>query len=170
MDTETKRERKSTVFFVAPTITAKKDIVVAEGSGVKLGENELFCSELNKFKGDDEVVKALHSLMYNSSGRKAEAKKNLRNFSGFDKETNKEEKVAKLIEKKKQWTVSLTKSALGLFGLEKSGDREKLIDRLVTYLLEPTITLTKGVSITPSKKRKSVSGSKKSTPTKAKKV
>eukprot|EP01034_Spumella_vulgaris_P029060 gene29060-36046_t len=59
---------------------------------------------------------------------------------------------------------------LSLSDVKKSGDREKLIERLVTYLLEPTITLTKGVSITPSKKRKSVSGSKKSTPTKAKKV
>ena len=41
-----------------------------------------------------------------------------------------------MTENKKKWTVVL-KEALALFGLEKSGSREDLIDRLLTYLFHP---------------------------------
>lgn len=64
----------------------------------------------------------------------------LRAFRGFPSEIDIAEKTAKLIEKKKVWTVSLLKSALDLFGLEKSGDRDALCTRLVKFLANPENT------------------------------
>ena len=88
-------------------------------------------------RGDDEVVTGLHSLIYGAKGKKLETKKNLRQFSGFAADVNTEEKTAKMIENKKKWTVSVLKSCMDLFGMEKSGTREELIARLVSFLAKP---------------------------------
>ena len=134
------RNRKQTTFFeVAANVEAKK-VEVVEGNGIKLSENPHFCKELEKIKADSDVCKALHSIMYNSVGRKAEIKKNLRSFSGFSSEASADERKAKTSEKKKQWTVSVLKSSLGMLGLERSGDRDVLINRLVAYLAAPHFT------------------------------
>ena len=145
-----KRSRKATTFFKAPEVT-KKELPAAAGTGIQLGDNPHFCKDLDSIKSDNEVCKALHSVMYNSVGKKADMKKNLRAFSGFAPE-QKDEKKAKVLEKKKIWTVSTLKTALGMFGLEKSGDREALVARMIDYLAEPRFT--KDASTT-SKKRKS---------------
>eukprot|EP01032_Pedospumella_encystans_P027399 gene27399-30968_t len=147
-----KRSRKATTFFKAPEVT-KKELPAAAGTGIQLGDNPHFCKDLDSIKSDNEVCKALHSVMYNSVGKKADMKKSLRAFSGFAPE-QKDEKKAKVLEKKKIWTVSTLKTALGMFGLEKSGDREALVARMIDYLAEPRFT--KDASTT-SKKRKSTS-------------
>ena len=90
----------------------------------------------------------------NKKGRKVETKKNIRQFSGFPSGTKKEEKVSKIEEKKKAWTIPNLKLFLGMLGLEKGGDRSTLINRLVDYLFEPTIT--KAVKVSGKKRVKSV--------------
>jgi hypothetical protein len=155
--TTSKRERKPTTVFNFKAEEPKK-IAVQEGKGVKLGEYSYFTAAIDKLKGDDDLLKALHSLLFNSPGKKVSLKKNLKTFSGFSEDVSKEDKIAKVTEKKKTWTVALLKSALDLFGLEKSGDREAIIDRLVTYLFEPSILKEgekkkKGAAKTPKKRK-----------------
>jgi hypothetical protein len=41
---------------------------------------------------------------------------------------------------KKKWTVPILKDCLALFGLEKSGTRDELIERLCDYLMKPVET------------------------------
>lgn len=165
-ETMEKRSRKQTAFFEVKGATTKK-AVVEEGAGIKLADNPYFCQELEKVKGDSDVCKALHLLLFGTAGKKTEIKKNLRSFSGFPSEVSKEDKKLKMLEKKKTWTVALTKEALGLFGLEKGGEKEALVGRLVDFLAEPKHT--KAASAPGSgKKRKSVgkAGSKKTKRTK----
>lgn len=156
-----KRSRKQTSFFEVKEVHIKKAAVV-EGAGIKLADNPHFCQELERVKGDSDVCKALHSLLFGVVGKKLEIKKNLRAFSGLPAGASKEEKKAKILDRKKVWTMSLIKEALGLFGLEKAGDKEVVVTRLVDYIAEPTYT--KSASAPGSgKKRKSVGkGGKKS--------
>ena len=44
---------------------------------------------------------------------------------------------SKMLENKKKWTVSLLKECLGIFGCDKSGSRDELIQRLVNYIAVP---------------------------------
>jgi HMG (high mobility group) box len=102
-----------------------------------LAEYPYFVKQLDKHKGDDDVVKDLHQLMYGIPGKKLETKKNIRQFSGFPAGVNKDEKISKMTENKKKWTVGILKTCMELFGLEKSGTREELIVKLIDYLMKP---------------------------------
>ena len=134
-----KRERKQTEVFKVVEAPAAKKVgeTLVPGSGIVLGDYPYFCKGLDKLRGDDEVVTDLHSLIDGNKGKKLETKKNLRLFSGFAADVNIEEKTAKMIENKKKWTVSVLKSSMELFGMEKSGTREELIARLVSFLAKP---------------------------------
>ena len=69
-DSEGKRERKKTAFFeVSEKVPAKKEISITEGSGIKLGDNEFFVKQLGKLKGDDELLKYIHSLLFGTVGK-----------------------------------------------------------------------------------------------------
>ena len=50
---------------------------------MKLSDYPFFLKGLDKIKGDDDIVKCLHMLMFSTLGKKLEAKKNIRLFSGF---------------------------------------------------------------------------------------
>jgi hypothetical protein len=152
-----KRVRKPTTFYQAPPVVSVKEVAITAGDGIVMSDNAYFCKELGKFKSDDDVCKGLHQLLFGTFGKKTEIKKNLRSFSGFS-EDQLNDKKSKVLEKKKFWTVSLLKSALGIIGLEKGGDREELVSRLITYLQKPTHT-KKVTDENPSNgKRKSTSG------------
>lgn len=155
-----KRSRKATTFFKTPEVT-KKELPAAVGTGIQLGDNPHFCKDLDSIKSDNEVCKALHSVMYNAVGKKTDMKKNLRAFSGFAP-GQKEEKKTKVLEKKKIWTVSTLKTALGMFGLEKSGDREALVGRMIDYLAEPRFTKEASSGGKKRKATASKKGAKKS--------
>jgi protein DEK len=157
-----KRSRKQTTFFqaAAPASNAKAT-VVEDGLGIKLAENPHFCHDLERVKADSEECKALHSLFYNTVGKKTEIKRNLRAFSGFPSTDVRDEKKLKLLDKKKVWTTSLLKSALGMLGLEKGGDREVLVNRLVDYLGAPKFTKKASDKSKKRKAKSSTRGSKK---------
>mmetsp|Transcript_24984 Transcript_24984/g.50144 ORF Transcript_24984/g.50144 Transcript_24984/m.50144 type:complete len:289 (+) Transcript_24984:102-968(+) len=154
-----RRNRKQTAFFEVATKTESKPVVLAEGTGIKLADNEYFCNELGKMKADSDLCKALHQLLFNTAGKKTEIKKNLRSFSGFPSQEVRDDKKLKVLDKKKVWTTTALKGALGMIGLEKGGDREVLVNRLIDYLAEPSSTKKPRDS---SKKRKASSkGAKK---------
>ena len=136
------------------------------GTGIKLSEYPFFLKGLEKVKGDDDIVKALHMLMFSSIGRKFDAKKNIRLFSGFADDSAKGEKKSKVTENKKKWTVQLLKDAMSLFGLEKGGSRHELVDRLIDYLMLPSV-LKHDVSSAGSKKKTTSSSKTKGTKRKA---
>lgn len=165
----TKRVRKQTEFLTVEK--EEKKAVVAEGSGIALGDYEYFIEQLENFTGADDVLKNLHSLLFHTPGKKAEVKKHLRQFNGFPSDTDLKDVTQKVVEKKKNWTVAVVKDALGLFGLEKSGDREHLIQRLVEYLAKPEALKSGGSekkksSSSNGKKRKTASTKKDKAPKK----
>lgn len=154
-----KRERKQTNFFTTKSIspTPKKDISFTEGLGTALVENEKFCKGLDKLKWDDELVKNLHILLYGVRGKgkqyaplqlinslkrlgkKADTKKNIRKFSGFPADTQKDDLIAKISAKKSIWTLSSLKALADMFNLEKGGSKDNLIERVVTFLMCPSL-------------------------------
>jgi hypothetical protein len=134
--TSGKRERKQTSFFAVEPKPAKKELAVGKGTGMTLAEYDYFCEEFLKVKADSDLVKALHGLLYGTPGKKTEAKKNIRGFSGFPEDVNIEEKIEKTLEKR-SWTTDLFRSILKLFKLERSGDRKQLCERLIEYLKAP---------------------------------
>lgn len=164
-ETPAKRERKQTTFFSTEEKAAKKAVDTHQGDGLTLSDYPYFVESLNKLRGDDDIVKGLHSLLFNNPGKKLETKKNLRAFNGFPADVNLTEKIEKIQEKKKLWTVTNLKTALGLFALEKGGDREALIKRLVEYLAKPS-AVSKAAGPSSSKKRKGKKSKKSSQPKK----
>lgn len=54
--------------------------------------------------------------------------------------------IAKVMEKKKFWTVANLKKALVLFGLERSGERDALVRRMVEYIAAPCLPPLKSSS------------------------
>ncbi len=133
----TKRERKQVQNFKPEEAAPKKEIQFVQGSGITLADYPFFVKGLEKLKGDDDLVKLLHVVLFNAIGARLDTKKHIRHFSGFSAGFNKEEKITKLTENKKKWTVAQLKSAATLFGFERSGTRDDLILRLVDYLASP---------------------------------
>jgi len=165
--TRSKRERKQTTFFQVPNETktkTKRGLVASTDGSFKLGDYQFFAQSLAKVKSQDEILKNLHSILFSSPGKKTEIKKNIKLFSGFAADESAADKLSKVIEKKKVWTVAALKEALELFGLEKGGDREALAKRLIDYLSAPSVIIevdgkgkkrkAKGSSTEPAKKKK----------------
>jgi hypothetical protein len=163
--TETgKRVKRQTEFFKTETKPKQQERKTSSGDGTSLGDYPFFVEQVAKLKGDDEVLKGLHTIIYNTPGKKLEVKKHLKVFNGFHKDANLESLTEKVVEKKKQWTVANLKTALGLFGLEKGGEREVLCKRLVEYLATPEILKNAGASSGGrGKKRKSTATKKDKT-------
>jgi hypothetical protein len=158
-----KRERKPVVVYnpvIPGPVRSSGADNIASGSGVTLGDYDYFVASLEKKKGDDEVVKALHNLLFNSVGKKLETKKHLRQFSGFPEDAKIEEKRGKVLQAKTKWTVALLKDALGMFGLEKGGTREELAGRLVDYLAKPE-AIKSGKPVSGAKRKRSSTKGKK---------
>jgi len=93
-------------------------------------------------------------LMYKTPGTKLNRKKTIRAFNGFPAGTDLNG-VTDRISGNRKWTVTVLKDAATLFGLEKGGDRETLIGRLVKYLNKPVTLKEVGSTAGASSKKKS---------------
>lgn len=162
VECRSKRERKQTaVFVVENTAKDTKDLSVPAGLGCNLGSIPAFEEAVTKFRGDDDVLKALHSVCFSVPGTKLNRKKNLRQFCGFAPDFDKIAIEHKISENKKKWTVGFLKEVCGLLSLERSGSREDLCKRVVEYLACPSErTAVKGVKKVKGIKRKRSSKSK----------
>lgn len=140
------RERKQIEVFnaSAPDREDKKQYIIGKGQGIRLGDYKYFCDCLDLNRGDSDIIKSLHMLIYGTPGKKQDSKKNLRNFNGYPDLNNKENRLKKLIENKKKWVLSLLKEALNLFGLPVTGTREELAVKLNDYLHNPEIIKKEG--------------------------
>ena len=138
-----KRVSKKPVEAYEATNTQAKEstkLVVAEGSGVKLGGLPHFNAMLPKLPADHDMIKAFHRLLYGSLGTSHNRKANLKKFSGF---ADAGDEGSMTIRKKKMqdstvWTLPCLKELLQLLGLEKSGTKEIICDRIISFLASPS--------------------------------
>lgn len=150
-----KRKRKEVERFTATTApleAGQKELVIPEGSGLPLGEsdyskytltsivhsNTLFVvvQHLNSYKGTDNLVRSMHRMLFPSCPvNKNSVKANLRQFKGFPKEdesfsANVKEKLEKLVNND-------LKELCLMLGIERSGDKSSLVDRIHDFLQCP---------------------------------
>ncbi|KAI8501482.1 hypothetical protein Bbelb_207530 [Branchiostoma belcheri] len=145
---EGKRQRKKTERLEVEVITTpKEEFRIPEGKGTKLGEIERVEWQLQRNKSED--LKPLHRILFNKGGAATVIKRHIRQFSGFDFE-----KDSKEYEKKKEQILRYTVAALKYFcdtlDIEKKGNRDELVEKLMEFLMEP---VSSGKAI-PQPKRK----------------
>ncbi|XP_037130879.1 protein DEK-like isoform X1 [Syngnathus acus] len=110
---------------------------VCAGSGDKLGNIPRTNFQIGKLKSED--LKPLHTILFERPGKMASIKKNLRLFSGFpfpagsDQYLKKRDKLVK----NAHFTKAKLKLVCGILDLEKKGTQVELVDRILTFLLEP---------------------------------
>lgn len=145
------RERKQVERIAVEPITKEKAATeIPEGSGICLSDYPFFVTCFEKLRTDDDVCKQLHQVMFGAPGTKNDRKKNIRKFSGFASGTDISDKVSKVVDRK-GFNNTLLKDTLGLLGLEKSGTRQAMAQRLVEFLESPQI-LKREALATPAKK------------------
>ncbi|KAI3659516.1 hypothetical protein MP638_003336 [Amoeboaphelidium occidentale] len=137
------RKRKQTERFdidsFAQSSTVSKELVVPEGKGTKLGSIEYINDQLTKRKGMDDTLRSLHRIVYHGAPvNKTKVKANLRLFNGFQESQLKDAAFLEGIKEKfGKWLMAGLKEVCEIFGLEKSGDKDKVIDRIVGFLTAP---------------------------------
>ncbi|CAH1253542.1 DEK [Branchiostoma lanceolatum] len=146
---EGKRQRKKTERLeVEVTTTPKEEFKIPEGKGTKLGEIERVEWQLQRNKSED--LKPLHRILFNKGGSATVVKRHIRQFSGFDFE-----KDSKEYEKKKEQILRYTVAALKYFcdtlDIEKKGNRDELVEKLMEFLMEP---VSSGKAIPQPKKKR----------------
>jgi len=148
-----KRERKKVERFVQEP---KKEEVEVEGTGMALKEIPYIQNMIMKTGPED--LKFLHRLAYGRPGTANEIRKNLYKFKGFafTKDDKAYERKKTSMEK---IVLGELKKILGVLGLEKSGVKSAIVERLIAFLLEP---FDAGKEL-PSKRRRSSQGKKRGT-------
>jgi protein DEK len=137
-----------------PTQTGsdKGKLEIRSGNGIKLGDSPAVEEALKKTKPDEDVAKNLHMLLFKQAGTKTKRKANIRQFSGFpDGDAEKNDAVERMNGNNKKYSVAALKDMCHVLGLQASGNREELIQRVADYLVSPT-------SLAAGTKRKSSSG------------
>lgn len=126
-----KRDRKKVERFVQET---KKEEVKTTGSGIPLGEIPFIEAMIMKMPVDD--LKVLHRVAYSRPGSGSEVKKNLRKFNGFPftKEDKKHQSKLSTVER---LFMSEIKKMLMILGLERSGNKSEVVERLMEFMLKP---------------------------------
>jgi len=162
---EVRDRRKVERLVVTSAPKASKDVEL-KGTGTPLGEIATIAKGISSLKGDDEVTKHLHQILFKKPGTENNRKKNIRLFNGFD-ESEVAAKKAKFNEK---WKIETLKKLCEVLGLEKSGTKTELVDRVVEFLTSPSGDAVKEApepkkksASSGSKKRKSAGGGEKST-------
>ncbi|XP_038057605.1 protein DEK-like [Patiria miniata] len=131
-----KRERKKTERL---TFDTKKEAVdtkfeVEEGRGTRLGDIpnvEYYISRTNS-----ENFRAIYRFLLGRTGKAHEIKKNIRKFSGFNFDKDSPEytkKEATLV----RYTMEGLKEVCMWLDLDKSGNKEKILERIMDFCLKP---------------------------------
>merc|ERR1712025_250843 len=145
-----KRERKKTEridvnFEVTPK---EKGIDIPEGRGEKLGDMPRVDYFLNKKLSTD--LRKLHGILFGKAGNVHNIKSNIRKFCGFAFDATSPEYDKKLASLNKM-SMALIKENCEILDVERSGQKGQVIDRLMTFLLNPEAS---GKAL-PGPKRKS---------------
>jgi len=160
-----KRDRKSTdrlalEKYSAPK-TPKEELDFTKGTGKKFGEIAFIKHMLEKTNAEE--LKTMHRILFLKVAKVTMVKKNIRTFCGypFDKDSSHYKRADGLLDK---IVMPHLRFILGIMGLEKSGDKLAIKERLLEYLMNPTDMekpipgkKSKAEKKKPSKKKKSKS-------------
>ncbi|XP_065669563.1 protein DEK isoform X2 [Hydra vulgaris] len=160
-----KRDRKSVERLSLNNADLKKapenDLDYSKGKGMKLGDIQYVKYMIDKTRPED--LKTLHKLLYFKPGKNTTLKKEIRTFCGYPFEESSElsTRISSMMERV---SIPELKFISGVLSLEKGGDKGKLKEKLLEFLMKPVDT---GKTIPGTKKTKS---KKKSTDLKDTKV
>ena len=124
-----KRERKTVkAFNPEEYVEEKKEVVIPDGSGVKLEDIPNVVENFKAVTWSDPHLKMLYSLVFGGRGKKKEFKKHLLEFSGlvYAEGTDKEEEREKMKDKMYKLTMPELKAVMDLVDVNRSGDSFKL--------------------------------------------
>ncbi|XP_047103861.1 protein DEK-like [Schistocerca piceifrons] len=110
-------------------------IKIPKGKGTPVSEISRTDAFIKKFKAD--AVTQLHRVLFNRAGKVTLVRNNIREFCGFDFDERSHQ-----YEKKKhilsRMEVSVLKTIWCILDFEKKGKCDELVERISTFLLEPT--------------------------------
>jgi len=155
------RARKKVERLEVSFSTPKEKQEFPEGKGKKLGECPRIEAQIQKMKVVD--LKPLHKVLFNRIGSANEIKKNLRKFCGFPFDKDSVEYTRKKASTEKM-TAPVLKQICLILDIERSGSKEEIVNRILTFLLNPEDSGKK----VPSAKKRASKDKKKSTSKKAK--
>ncbi|XP_076268882.1 protein Dek isoform X2 [Rhynchophorus ferrugineus] len=137
LETSGKRERKNVQRFEEDFKSSEREpgkVEVEEGSGTPLGEIPRVEASIVRFKNED--LKILHKILFKTEGKANLLKKNIKKFNGFTFKKDSED-YKKKIETCKRLEVKSLKSICEMLDLEKKGNKDDVVERIVDFLLEP---------------------------------
>jgi len=146
-----KRERKKIERLSFAGGETKERFEMPEGRGTKFGMIPFIANAISKEKSG--LLKPLHNLLFNTAGRVGHIKKNLREFRGFAfADSADDEEYNKRAQRLLKMTLPELKPICAVLGLERSGSKEELVKRMMTFLIDPQDS---GKSVPKPKKRRS---------------
>lgn len=104
------------------------------GSGTPLGDIPRVDASISRFKNDD--LKLLHRLLFDTVGKTALLKKNIKKFNGFSFKKNSTEYDAK-VTSADELEVKQLKVICEMLDLPKTGTKDDIIARILEFLIEP---------------------------------
>ena len=150
-----KRERKATVEVYSIASPTKKEFVIPEGAGTKVGDIPNVEFALGKFRSDDEFLKTVHRIMFGTPGKATIIKKNIRAFSGLPEGDEKAKSRAEDI-LKRAFATTLN-ALLDLFDLPRGsgedGKKEAKEKRIFDWLIKPAPSGNKNLKEAADAKR-----------------
>ena len=90
-------------------------------------------AQLNKLKAADKTILLVHRLIFGRPGEANKRKADLRQFNGLPPSTDQ----AALDKKLSAQTLPSLRSLLVLFNLERSGEKQAVVERVRAFLLNP---------------------------------
>eukprot|EP00730_Choanoeca_flexa_P003446 TRINITY_DN11416_c0_g1_i3.p1 TRINITY_DN11416_c0_g1~~TRINITY_DN11416_c0_g1_i3.p1 ORF type:complete len:419 (+),score=139.85 TRINITY_DN11416_c0_g1_i3:26-1258(+) len=150
-----KRERKQAAPELTYEVKQAQSLATNAGQGQTLRDSVRIMDALEPFGSKDPVIKLMHRLFYESEGKQARRKTNLRDFSGYPAVTDAlKEKKLRMLSKA---TTAQLKAMCKTLQQPTAGTKEEICQRLVDFACKPSFDATK-----KSLKKKSKPASKAS--------
>jgi len=156
-----KRDRKSTDRLALEKYTQPKtpkdELDFSTGKGVKFGDIAYIKHQLDK--NNAEELKTLHRILFLKVAKGTMVKKNIRTFCGypFEKDSKLYTRVDCMLDK---IVMPQLRFILGVLGLEKTGDKTAIKERMLEFLMKP-INTNKEIAVKKKKAEKKKSDTKK---------
>lgn len=114
-------------------VPVHKEFTVVPGKGRRLGDMPKVVAQLEKHKARDAVLQLLYQAAFGRRGAQAKLKAHLRDFSGYA-EDGAADRAARSLGKQ---TMADIKAVAGIVGVERSGRKDEVVDRVVRFLDRP---------------------------------
>ncbi|KAK3880900.1 hypothetical protein Pcinc_014639 [Petrolisthes cinctipes] len=128
-----KRDRKKVERYEEET--KKEEEVKPAGNGVSFGDIPYINAMITKLPMDE--LKILHRVAYGRPGSGVSIKRNLRKFNGYPFDKDDKKYQAKLSAVETRIRVAEIKKVLKVLGVEQSGTKAEMVERLMAFMLLP---------------------------------